>query len=90
MDRLQVGEVTLGIDLRQLTQIIAKFDSMINRLAFSIVVAALILGSAVVIHGGATEWNFLGLQLPIAHISFVLAVIMGIWLLISIVRSRGP
>lgn len=90
MDRLQVGEVTLGIDLRQLTRIIAKFDSMINRLAFSIVVAALILGSAVVIHGGATEWNFLGLQLPIAHISFVLAVIMGIWLLISIVRSRGP
>ena len=90
MVRLQDGEVTLGIDLRQLTRIIAKFDSMINRLAFSVVVAALILGSAVVIHGGATEWGFLGLRLPIAHISFALAVIMGVWLLISIVRSRGP
>ena len=90
MERMQDGEVTLGIDLRQLGRIIAKFDSMISRLAFSLVVAALIVGSAVVIHGGATEWNFLGLQLPIAHISFVLAVIMGVWLLISIVRSRGP
>ncbi|UCC61704.1 MAG: AarF/ABC1/UbiB kinase family protein [Anaerolineae bacterium] len=90
MERMQDGEVTFGIDLRQLGRIIAKFDSMISRLAFSLVVAALIVGSAVVIHGGATEWNFLGLQLPIAHISFVLAVIMGVWLLISIVRSRGP
>jgi len=90
MERLQNGEVTVGIDLRQLTRIITKFDSMVSRLAFSIVVAALIVGSAVVIHGGATGWSFLGLQLPIAHISFVLAAIMGVWLLISIVRSRGP
>jgi len=90
MERLGDGAVTLGIDLRQLTRIIAKFDSMVSRLAFSVVVAALIVGSAVVIHGGATEWNFLGLSLPIAHLSFVLAVVMGAWLLISIVRSRGP
>jgi ubiquinone biosynthesis protein len=88
--QLQGGEMTLGIDLRQLARIIAKFDSMVSRLAFSIVVAALIIGSAVVIHGGAIDWNFLGLRLPIAHISFVLAAIMGLWLLISIVRSRGP
>jgi ubiquinone biosynthesis protein len=90
MERLGDGAVTLGIDLRQLTRIIAKFDSMVSRLAFSVVVAALIVGSAVVIHGGATEWNFLGLSLPIAHLSFVLAVVMGAWLLMSIVRSRGP
>jgi ubiquinone biosynthesis protein len=90
MERLGDGTVTLGIDLRQLTRIIAKFDSMVNRLAFSVVVAALIVGSAVVIHGGATEWNFLGLSLPIAHLSFMLAVVMGAWLLMSIVRSRGP
>jgi ubiquinone biosynthesis protein len=90
IERIEDGRATLGIDLRQLNQIIAKFDSMVSRLAFSFVVAALIVGSAVVIHGGATEWSFLGLELPIAHISFVLAVIMGAWLLLSIVRSRGP
>lgn len=90
IEHIEDGRVTLGIDLRQLSQIIAKFDSMVSRLAFSLVVAALIVGSAVVIHGGATEWSFLGLRLPIAHISFVMAVIMGAWLLLSIVRSRGP
>jgi ubiquinone biosynthesis protein len=90
MEQLGNGSVTLGIDLRQLSRIIAKLDSMVSRLAFSVVVAALIVGSAVVIHGGATEWAFLGLRLPIAHLSFVLAVIMGAWLLLSIVRSRGP
>lgn len=90
MGHIEDGQVTLGIDLRQLNRIMAKFDSMISRLAFSLVVAALIVGSAVVIHGGATEWNFLGLSLPIAHISFGLAAVMGVWLLFSIVRSRGP
>jgi len=90
IERIEGGQVTLGIDLRQLNRIIAKVDSMVSRLAFSLVVAALIVGSAVVIHGGATEWNFWGLKLPIAHISFVLAVILGAWLLFSIIRSRGP
>jgi ubiquinone biosynthesis protein len=90
IERIEGGQVTLGIDLRQLNRIIAKFDSMVSRLAFSLVVAALIVGSAVVIHGGATEWNFWGLKLPIAHISFVLAIILGAWLLFSIIRSRGP
>lgn len=90
MGQLEEGRVTLGIDLRQLSRIIVRFDSMINRLAFSLVVAALIIGSAVVIHGGATEWNFLGLRLPIAHVSFVLAIVMGGWLLLSILRSKGP
>lgn len=90
MEQIENGQVTLGINLRQLDRIVAKFDSMVNRLAFSLVVAALIVGSAVVIHGRATEWNFLSLRLPIAHISFVLAVVMGIWLLLSIIRSRGP
>jgi ubiquinone biosynthesis protein len=90
MEQLADGKVTLGIELRHLARIIAKVDSMVSRLAFSVVVAALIVGSAVVIHGGATEWDFLGLRLPIAHLSFVLAVVMGAWLLVSIVRSRGP
>jgi len=90
MDRVQDGRVTLGIDLRQLEQLMARLDSMVSRLAFGLVVAALIIGSAIVIHGRATEWLFLGLRLPIAHISFVLAAIMGLWLLFSILRSRGP
>ncbi|MFZ5917268.1 MAG: ABC1 kinase family protein [Chloroflexota bacterium] len=90
MDRVQDGRLTLGIDLRQLEQLMARLDSMVSRLAFGLVVAALIVGSAIVIHGRATEWLFLGLRLPIAHISFVLAAIMGLWLLFSILRSRGP
>jgi ubiquinone biosynthesis protein len=90
--RLDRGELTIGIDLRRLDELIGGLNLLVNRLAFSIVVAGLIVGSSVVIHaGGPVRWEipFTGIGLPLAEISFVLAGVMGAWLLISIVRSRG-
>jgi ubiquinone biosynthesis protein len=88
IDRLEEDRITLGIDLRQLNQLTDRLNRMVGRLAFGLVVAALIVGSAILIHGGATEFNLLGLRLPVAQISFVLAVLMAVGLLFSIVRSR--
>ncbi len=90
-DQLEEGEVTIGIDLRRLESLTSKLDVVVNRLAFSIVVAALIIGSSLIILGGAASktWHFLGLSLPIAEMSFILAGLLGAWLLISIIRSKG-
>ncbi len=90
-DQLEEGEITIGIDLRRLESLTAKLDVVVNRLAFSVVVAALIIGSSLIILGGAASktWHFLGLSLPIAELSFILAGLLGAWLLISIIRSRG-
>ncbi len=90
-EQFEEGGVTIGIDLRRLENLTAKLDVVVNRLAFSIVVAALIIGSALIILGGpeTSTWRFLGLNLPIAQISFILAGLLGAWLLISIIRSKG-
>ena len=90
--QLDRGELTIGIDLRRRDELMGGLNHLANRLAFSIVVAGLIVGSSVVIHaGGGVRWEipFTGIGLPLAEISFVLAGVMGAWLLISIVRSRG-
>jgi len=90
--QLDRGELTIGIDLRRLDELMGGLNHLVNRLAFSVVVAGLIVGSSVVIHaGGGVRWEipFTGIVLPVAEISFVLAGVMGAWLLISIVRSRG-
>ncbi len=91
--QLDEGRLTLGLDVRRLDQVLRKLDVLVNRLAFSIVVAAMIVGSSLVIMGGdraaAFRLPLVGAAVPIAHIGFVAAGLMATWLLLSIIRSRG-
>jgi ubiquinone biosynthesis protein len=90
-DQLEDGQITVGVDLRRLEVIITKLNSMVNRIAFSVVVAALIIGSALILLGGKESWQLpiLGLGIPVAQIAFLGAVGAGVWLLISMMRSRN-
>jgi ubiquinone biosynthesis protein len=90
-DQLEEGEITFGVDIRRLEVIINKLNSMVNRVAFSVVVAALIIGSALILHGGKDRWEMpiLGIGVPVAQIAFLGAVFAGAWLLISMIRSRN-
>jgi ubiquinone biosynthesis protein len=90
-DQLEEGDITLGVDLRRLEIIMHKLNSMINRLAFSVLVAALIVGSALILNGGKDSWRLpiLGLGIPVAQIAFLLAAGAAGWLLISMIRSRN-
>jgi ubiquinone biosynthesis protein len=89
-DQLEEGEITVGVALRRQEELISKLNSIINRVAFSVVVAALIIGSALILHGGKETWEFpiLGVGIPVAQIAFLGAVAAGAWLLISMIRSR--
>ncbi len=90
-DRLEEGDLTLGVDLRRLEVLIARLNSMVNRMAFSVVVAALIIGSALILLGGKESWHLplLGVGIPVAQIAFLGAVAAGAWLLISMIRARN-
>jgi ubiquinone biosynthesis protein len=90
-DQLEEGEITVGVEVRRLEVVINKANSMINRVVFALVVAALIIGSALIIRAaeGAREFALLGLSIPVAEMSFVFAVVAGAWLLISMIRSRN-
>jgi ubiquinone biosynthesis protein len=90
-DQLEEGEITFGVEVRRLDVIINKLNNMVNRVAFSVVVAALIVGSALILHGGKERWELpiLGIGIPVAQIAFLGAVAAGVWLLISMIRSRN-
>jgi len=90
-DQLEEGQITLGVDVRRLEETVQKLNSMVNRVAFSVVVAALIIGSALILHGGKERWDLpiLGVGIPVAQIAFLGAVAAGAWLLISMIRSRN-
>ncbi|MEA3407588.1 MAG: AarF/ABC1/UbiB kinase family protein [Chloroflexota bacterium] len=92
-EQLDRGELTVGIHVRQLTQAMRKLDAIGNRLSFSIIVAAIIVGSALILLGGKEAAlfyiPFTDISLPIPQIGFILSALLGAWLLFSIVRSRG-
>jgi ubiquinone biosynthesis protein len=90
-DQLAEGDISFGIELRRLELIINKVNSMVNRLAFSVLVAALIVGSALILNGGKDRWilPILGIGIPVAQIAFLGAVAAATWLLVSMIRSRN-
>jgi ubiquinone biosynthesis protein len=55
-----------------------------NRLAFAVVLSSLIIGSSVIVHAGIPpKWN----GIPVIGLAgFIVAAVMGFWLLISIIR----
>jgi ubiquinone biosynthesis protein len=91
--QLEQGEMTVGIDVRRLQAVLAKLERVTNRLSFSILVSALIIGSGLIILGGdeISKWRLpvIGIALPIPQLSFIIAAVLAAWLLVSIIRSRG-
>ncbi len=91
-EQLERGDLTVGLDLRDLPHAMRGLDAIANRLSFSIVVAALVVGSALLIMAGpdvAFRVPSTNVTVPIPELGFLLATVMGAWLLISIIRSRG-
>ncbi|ABM39461.1 ubiquinone biosynthesis protein UbiB [Janthinobacterium lividum] len=81
------GRLEIHIDITHLKRVGNQLDSAANRLVVGIVVAALIIGSSIVmtVPGGPT---LLGLPF-FGLLGFVGAVIGSLWLLLSIWRSGG-
>jgi ubiquinone biosynthesis protein len=72
-------------ELQGLETMLATHDQISNRISFSIIIAALIIGSALIVIS-AIPPLFYGISL-IGIIGFLAAAIMGIWLLVAILRK---
>lgn len=88
MDSLAAGELTLniqGIDERDIMRSVQK---LANRLTAGVVVAALIIGAALIMQVD-TDAQLLGYP-AVAIVMFLLAAACGLWLLVSIFLSDLP
>lgn len=92
-DQLARGEMTVGVDLRRMDQMLRRAEAIGNRISFSVVIAAIIMGSALILLGGEKAAAFrlplTDIVLPIPQVAFLAAGLLGAWWLISIVRSKG-
>ena len=78
-------KLTFLLELRDMEHMLATHDQISNRISFSIVIAALIVGSALIVISKTPPLVF-GISL-IGIIGFLTAAVMGMWLLIAIIRK---
>lgn len=79
-DDIHMKLTHIGLD-----KLIRDMDRSSNRIAFSMVISAIILSSAIM-HATGVGPRIFGMSV-LANISFIVAFFLGIWLLISIIRS---
>jgi ubiquinone biosynthesis protein len=90
LTRVEHDDLLLNLRLTDTEQFGKKLDSVVNRIAFALVVGASIVGSALLIQSGRSfALPFFGYELPIDQLSFWAAILLGARLLWSIIRAKG-
>jgi ubiquinone biosynthesis protein len=70
---------------RNLDYFVREMDRSSNRVSFAIVIGAIVIGSAVVVHAGIGPLTFGYPALGFG--GFVMAGVLGVWLALGILRS---
>jgi ubiquinone biosynthesis protein len=83
---LRKGKIRMEFEHRGLEEMLVTFDRISNRISFALVLASLVIGSALIVLSGIPpKWH----EVPIIGLAgFILAGFMGFGLLVSILR-RG-
>jgi ubiquinone biosynthesis protein len=81
---LENGETKLILEHQNFDNFITRMSLIGNRLSFSLIIAAIIVGSSLIAQ--QAKLALFG-SFPIAEAGFIAAVLMGIWLIVSIIRS---
>lgn len=83
LQKLQRGTLKFELEPLSLESVLKAFDRVINRVAFSLIIASLIVGSSIILQNVALwEWKFfLGIM------GYLTAMFFGFGLVVSILRS---
>ena len=84
IDQAKQGKLTGILKIDGMDQLRTTLDRTSNRLSFAIIIAGLILGSAIVLNSKVPPVVF-GVSL-LGITGFIAAALMGLWLLIAIIR----
>jgi ubiquinone biosynthesis protein len=88
MGQVERGELELQIGMPLIHQYLDRFDRIATRIVLSVVLAAMILGLALLIPNINLTWPW-GLLTWIIVVTFAVVLFLGMWLVLSIIRSGG-
>jgi ubiquinone biosynthesis protein len=85
LDIAEKGYLKLRFDPHGFDRIVAELDAASNRLAFSLIISAIIVGSSLIIQTGQEPYIW-GMPM-LGVIGFVMAGLLGMWLVVYILRT---
>ena len=87
LTRAEQGDLEFTVNIRELDRALARLDRLANRLSLSVLLAALIVGLALLVPAFnlVQQW---GLATILIVAGFAGASLLGLWLIFSIWRSR--
>jgi ubiquinone biosynthesis protein len=86
LNKVEQGNLSLGFRHENLTHLISTLDNVTNRLAFAIIIAAMIIGSSMIITTGVRPLLF-GFP-ALGVIGYIISGLLGLWLLLNIIRRQ--
>ncbi|MBL7075294.1 2-polyprenylphenol 6-hydroxylase [candidate division KSB1 bacterium] len=83
--KIKKGELSIKFEHRGLDHLISELDKSSNRLSFSMIIAALIIGSSLIVQldKGPLVFGFPAIGI----VGYLIAAVLGLWLIIAIMRS---
>ncbi|MEW6106776.1 MAG: AarF/ABC1/UbiB kinase family protein [Bacillota bacterium] len=84
LDLATGGQLKVRWDFEGAGRFLRELTLLANRLALSVVLASIIVGTALIAQAAPAVVLW---RLPLAEAGFILALVFGIWLLVSIIRS---
>ena len=78
-------DIKVNLEVLHLSRFITEFDRSTNRISFALIITGIIIASAVIIHAGRGPLMFGFPSLGI--IGYLIAVVLGLWLIWGIIRS---
>jgi ubiquinone biosynthesis protein len=80
------GDLTFGFRHKNLDALMTTLENVASRLAFAIIIAAMIVGSSMIITTGVEPFLF-GYP-AFGVIGYTISGLAGLWLILNIIRSR--
>lgn len=84
LDMLKDGEIKIKMEHTNLNRLIVRADIISNRLALAIILASIIIGTSLIVN--QTGSRFLN-HFPLVQIGFTITMILGLFLIYSIIKS---
>jgi ubiquinone biosynthesis protein len=86
MEEIRDGQIEVGFVHKGLDDLLAKFDTLTNRLVVALIVVGGLIGSSLIGIFATAGPQVLGINV-ISIVGFALSAVLGIWLLWGVVRS---
>lgn len=85
VNKVKKGELKVGFVHSNLENLISALDKVSARVSFSLIIAALIIGSSIIIN--SSKETLFGHAHHLGIVGYIMAAILGVWLLVNILRS---